>query len=149
MSKILANFRETDLAVDFFDDPIDEKWLKACNLEFRKIKGDSCKHWFLWIGNTIPGAVQFFGAESLGIEIAQEEKEESRWFCWLVQNHGRPNCEKSIFMRFLFNKGHLIELVEALTGQEWNPNLVINGVLYSENTPWPVESNVTISRFVE
>lgn len=118
--------------IDYFDDPISEQWLKEIKMESRTLKCDKFKHWFLWIGACIPGAVQFFGNESLALELSQDDQNENRYFCWLVQDHNKPGCAKSIFMRFLFNKGDFILLLEALTGQEWNPGLIINGTLYDQ-----------------
>lgn len=118
--------------IDYFDDPISEEWLKEIKLEPRTLKGDKFKHWFLWIGACIPGAVQFFGNESLALELSQDDQDEKRYFCWLVQDYNKPGCAKSIFMRFLFNKGDFILLLEAITGEEWDPQMIVNGTLYAE-----------------
>lgn len=119
------------MIIEFLDEPISEKWLKEIQLESRNIKGDPYKHYFFWIGNCIPGAIQLWGADSLALEISQDE-DPLRWYCWIVQDYNKPGCAKSVFARFLFNKGDFMELAEALTGQEWDASNILPGGILIE-----------------
>jgi hypothetical protein len=87
------------------------------------------KHWLLWLGDATAERHSFASYEDIGIELApcwwKNHKDEDagdigQWFCWL-RNDSAGRYHRFIHIRHLHTVGELILLIEAITGQGWDP----------------------------
>lgn len=106
---------------------ITEDWLREIGFKWHQFDRQPAKHWLLWLGDAI--ASKTTGYEDLGIELApawwqnrhgDDMGDVGGWNCWLrADSAGRYH--RFIHVRHLHRQSDLIALVEALTGQAWNP----------------------------
>lgn len=96
---------------------ISEDWLRAVGFKWHQLEGQPGKHWLLWLGR--PGEI-----ESIGLEIAARayvREDPPGWFCWLRSDVAR-RYGRFIHVRTVRTRLDVIRLVEAITGQPWNPD---------------------------
>lgn len=104
-------------------EPLTEDWLREVGFKWHQLERQPHKHWVLWLGSCVGDA-----AESLGLEVSPSCL--GGWHCWfrsdLSHRYGR-----FIHIRELHTRADLIRLVEAISGQEWNPALHLYGTARS------------------
>ncbi len=99
------------------DLPITEDWLREVKFGWHQLERQTDKHWLLWLGSAIDDRMTCY--EDLGIEVSPVRGNDE-WFCWLrADTAGRYH--RFIHIRYMRTRGDLITLIEALTGQTWNP----------------------------
>lgn len=112
-------------------EPITEDWLKEAGFKWHQFDRQPDKHWLLWLGGAIPGFMTCY--EDLGIEVAPTTG--GQWFCWL-RGDSSGRYHRFIHIRHLDTTDQLVRLIEALTGQEWEP---ANNLVGSMRTPEQAE----------
>jgi hypothetical protein len=109
--------------------PITEDWLKSAGFKWHQLERQPHKHWLLWLGDATAERHSFTSYEDIGIELApcwwkSREGEAAgpigKWFCWL-RDDSAGRYHRFIHIRHLRTVGELILLIEATTGQRWNP----------------------------
>lgn len=112
-------------------EPITEDWLCAAGFKWHQHERQTTKHWLLWIGEVIRernGAMVCY--EDLGIEVAHGAwggpGQSDEWFCWL-RSDAAHRYHRFIHLRSLATQDELIAIVEAISGQPWNPDHHIYG----------------------
>ncbi len=97
---------------------IDEGWLRHVGFLWHQHERQPTKHWILWLGR----AIAFCDSQELGIEVASGAAVERRdeWFCWLRSDLAH-RYHRFIHVRHLRTRAEVVRLVEALTGQAWDP----------------------------
>src|SRR4051812_18995614 len=101
------------------DSAITEDWLRDVGFRYHTLDRAPNRHWLLWCGGQ-PGSLQSF--EDLGVEVMLDHDHEKRpfFYCWLRGDYsGRYS--RFIHIRHMSMQAELIRLVEAITGQDWNP----------------------------
>lgn len=116
--------------------PITEERLREAGFQWHQLERQPDKHWGLWLGSAIED--KLVSAEDLGIEVAPRWWKNSKgeqvgdvgtWHCWLrADTAGRYH--RFIHVRPLRMMEELVSLVEALTGQPWNPANHLYGNVY-------------------
>lgn len=115
--------------------PITEEWLKAIGFKWSRIDRQPSQHWILWIGDALRKNGSLIDTEDLGIELAAcwwpnqvggIGGTEGQWFCWLRSDTARMY-GRFIHVRHLHHQEEVIQLIEALSGQPWDPSNVIYG----------------------
>ncbi len=113
-------------------EPITEDWLRAVGFKWHQFDRQPEKQWLLWVG----AASGQWGcsSEDLGIELAPGSYDVAAdnhdgWFCWLRADSSH-RYSRFIHIRRLTTRGEVIELVEALTGSGWNPDLHLYGAVH-------------------
>jgi hypothetical protein len=115
-------------------DPICEDWLKAVGFKWHQLERQPDKHWLLWLGSAIGDGRMFCDTEDLGVEVAPCR--EGSWFCWLRSDAG-GRYHRFIHVRHIRTIGDLIGLIEALTGQSWDPgNNWYGAMVTPERAAW-------------
>ena len=120
--------------------PITEDWLKDVGFKWHQFDRQPGKHWLLWPGDAVAGDGPAFSSfEDIGIEVADMRYQNSAgdtvgreaWFVWF-----RGDCagryHRFIHVRHMRWRHELIKLVEAVSGQDWNPE---NHLYGSVRTP--------------
>lgn len=106
---------------------ITEEWLRSVGFRWHQLERQPDKHWLLWLGSCIEANT--IGMEDLGLELApawwknrngEDVGKVGRWHCWLRADTGSLY-GRFIHVRYLRTQDELIALVEALTGQRWDP----------------------------
>lgn len=109
---------ETTPAVDT-SAPITEAWLRAVGFKWHQLDRQPTRQWLLWLDRN---------TEDLGLELAYAGDHFRDWFCWLrADTAGRYH--RFIHVRHVRTIGEVIALVEALSGQDWDPRNHIGGSL--------------------
>jgi hypothetical protein len=110
-------------------DPITEDWLKSAGFKWHQLERQPDKHWLLWLGDATRERHSFTSYEDIGIELApcwwKNRKDENvgdvgSWFCWF-RDDAAGRYHRFIHIRHLRTVGELIHLIEAITGQTWDP----------------------------
>lgn len=107
------------------DEPISEEWLRAAGFRWHQLDRQPDKHWLLWLGHAMPAGF-LVATEDIGIELAPSF--DGTWFCWLRSDVSH-RYGRFIHIRHLFRTGEVIRLIEALTGQGWNPSNNLYGTM--------------------
>lgn len=112
---------------------ITEDWLREAGFKWHQLDRQPDKHWLLWLGDAINGVRGFTSFEDLGIELAptwftKEGEQPESWHCWL-RSDAAGRYHRFIHVRHLKTTDELIALIEALTGQKWEPANVWYGSL--------------------
>jgi hypothetical protein len=104
-------------------DLITEDWLKSVGFRWHQLERQPNKHWLLWLGESA-GQGRMTWMEDLGIEVAfgayVGPGQPDNWFCWL-RSDAAGRYHRFIHLRHIDNQAELIALVEAISGQTWNP----------------------------
>ena len=120
--------------------PITEEWLKAVGFKWHQLDRQPSKHWLLWLGDALSGeGPAFTSFEDIGIELADMRYQNSSgeivgreaWFCWF-RGDSAGRYHRFIHVRHLRWQDEVTKLVEAITGQGWNPE---NHLYGSARTP--------------
>lgn len=119
------------------DDSITEDWLKSSGFRWHQMDRQPDKHWLLWLGGAIPDRMTSF--EDLGLEVAprwwknrngDDVGEVGSWHAWLrADTSGRYH--RFLHIRAVRTRGEIIGLVEALSGQPWDPDNHWGGMVYT------------------
>lgn len=118
------------------DDPITEDWLREVGFRWLQMDRQPDKHWLLWIGDAVRAIDGSLTAtEDIGIELAPVDKDRQQWFCWF-RSDASHRYGRFIHVRHLRWQRELIALVEACSGQAWNPAYHRHGAMH---TPKQVE----------
>lgn len=122
------------------DAPITEDWLKSAGFKWHQLERQPSKHWLIWLGDAGGGG----DFEDIGVEVASMRYENGRgemigreeWFVWF-----RSDCagryHRFIHVRHMRFQHELVKLVEAVSGQDWNPE---NHLYGSVRTPSRAEA---------
>lgn len=120
--------------------PITEDWLKAAGFKWHQFDLQPDKHWLLWLGDALKESSRLTSFSDIGLELApawwKNRNDEDignvgAWHCWFRADvAGRYH--RFIHIRHLKSTGDLILLIEAITGQLWNPQ---NNLYGSMRTP--------------
>jgi hypothetical protein len=118
------------LAID--PEPITEEWLRSVGFKWHQFDRQPKKQWLLWVGQA--SGQWGRSADDLGVELAPgsydaERNDRTGWFCWLRADTSH-RYSRFIHVRRLRTRGEVIALVEALTGQPWNPELHMYGSVH-------------------
>lgn len=98
--------------------PITEDWLRSAGFKWHQLERQPDKHWLLWLGSAMP--MGFLCAiEDIGVEVAPVGR-GLEWFCWL-RSDASHRYGRFVHIRHMATTGELVRLIEALTGQVWNP----------------------------
>lgn len=135
--------------------PITEQWLKEAGFKWHQLDRQPHKHWLLWLGDAIEGVRGFTCFEDLGIELAPSWWENDSgenvgdvesWHCWLrADTAGRYH--RFIHVRYLKTTEDLVALIEALTGQKWDPsNNWYGSMVTPERAAWLREERKRLDR---
>jgi hypothetical protein len=115
------------------DGLISEEWLKSVGFRWHQLERQPDKHWLLWLGGAIDGGM-FTSFEDLGLELApnayQGRDKPRAWFCWLRGDTSHLYA-RFIHVRHLRTQEEVCKLVEALSGQDWNPENHWGGRAYT------------------
>lgn len=108
--------------------PLTEDWLREVGFKWHQHDRQPSKHWLLWLGDAIPDHLVSF--EDIGLELAPNRNGQ-QWFCWL-RGDTAGRYHRFIHIRHLKTRQEVIDLVQALTSQPWNPD---NHLYGSARTP--------------
>jgi hypothetical protein len=102
--------------------PITEAWLKEVGFKWHQVNLQPDKHWLLWLGDAIRERddSSFTSYEDIGIELARWLGDDPSWFCWF-RSDAAGRYHRFIHLRHLRYQHEVIALVEAVTGQPWDP----------------------------
>lgn len=114
---------------EIMSEEIAEDWLRAVGFKWHNLERQPDKHWLLWLGGATRGDQMFAGHEDLGVEVTPSR--DGMWFCWLRSDVAH-RYSRFLHVRHLRTRVELIKLIEALTGQTWNP---ANNLYGSMRTP--------------
>jgi hypothetical protein len=113
------------------DLPITEAWLRSVGFKWHQFDRQPNRQWLIWVG----AASGEWGCsdQDLGVEVApmrsRPDGEDERWFCWL-RSDSSHRYSRFIHVRHIRSRGDVIALIEALTGQPWNPELHLYGSVH-------------------
>lgn len=120
----------------FPDTPISEDWLKEVGFKWHQLDRQPTKHWLLWLGDAVRESEggSWCTYEDIGIELAQglplRGDIAPQWFCWF-RSDAAGRYHRFIHVRHLSSCDEVIKLVEAITGQTWNPENHLYGSCHS------------------
>jgi hypothetical protein len=102
--------------------PITEDWLKSAGFKFHQLERQPDRHWLLWLGDATRERHSFTSWEDIGIEVARcaWKDRADRWFCWF-RSDSAGRYSRFIHIRHMSRINDLIRLIEAITGQTWDP----------------------------
>lgn len=107
------------------NEPISEEWLRESGFRWHQLERQPNKHWLLWLGSAMPTG--FMAAtEDIGVEVTPSN--DRTWFCWLRSDVSH-RYGRFIHIRHIESTGELVRLIEALTGQRWDPGNNICGTM--------------------
>jgi hypothetical protein len=117
------------------EDSITDEWLKGVGFKWHQLERQPNKHWLLWLGDAV-GQGLFTSFEDIGIEVtsgqylnsAGELVGDPKWFSWL-RSDAAGRYHRFIHLRHISTRGELIALIEAISGQAWNPSNHLYGSL--------------------
>lgn len=98
--------------------PLTEDWLKEVGFKWHQHNRQPGKQWLLWLGRAIPD--HNIDTEDLGLEISGSGRDPYAWSCWLRSDTAH-RYHRFIHLRYLKTRQEVIDLVQALTSQPWNP----------------------------
>jgi len=98
--------------------------LKSVDFKWHQFDRQPSKQWLLWLASAF--ADGFTGMEDLGIDLA--ENHDGTWFCWLRGDYC-SRYSRFVHIRHIRTQEEVIKLVEALTGQAWNPENHLYGAV--------------------
>lgn len=113
------------------NDPITEDWLREVGFKWHQFDRQPNKQWLLWLGS----ACGEWGCstEDVGIELApmasRAVDNDERWFCWLRSDLSH-RYSRFLHVRHIRARRDVIAMVEAITGQPWNPELHLYGSVH-------------------
>lgn len=118
--------------------PISEDWLKSVGFKWHQFDRQPAKHWLLWLGDAAGGGM-FTSHEDIGIEVTTMRYENGRgemvgrdeWFVWF-RSDAAGRYHRFIHVRHMRWQDELVKLIEAISGQDWNPE---NHLYGSVRTP--------------
>lgn len=115
-------------------DPITEEWLKAVGFRWDEWERSGGKHWTLWFGDVANESFSSF--EDLGLELAPPSQDRAGnpsggWFCWLRSDFAHKY-GRFIHLRHVHVIGDVIQIIVALTGQDWHPERHLYGAIRTE-----------------
>jgi hypothetical protein len=118
--------------------PITEDWLKEVGFKWHQLDRLPDKHWLLWLGGGLNEGKSMTCYSDIGLEVApafwknasgEDAGSVREWFCWFrADTAGRYS--RFIHIRHLTWAHELIALIEAITGQKWEPANNIYGSMH-------------------
>lgn len=115
--------------------PITEEWLRSVGFKWHQLERQLSKMWTLWLGDCTRTTISSF--EDLGIEVSDNQNfpKPGAFSVFLRADHaGRYS--RFIHIRYVYTQEEVILLIEALTGQRWDP---ANNLYGSMRTPEQAE----------
>jgi hypothetical protein len=107
------------------NEPITEEWLRESGFKWHQLDRQPEKHWLLWLGAAVrarDGSLTSY--EDIGIELASGayagRDRPPEWFCWF-RSDAAGRYHRFIHLRHLRLRSDVIAIVEALSGQAWDP----------------------------
>lgn len=110
---------------------LSEEWLKSAGFKWHQLERQPAKMWTLWLGGCTRTGISSF--EDLGIEVADNGgyPKPGAFTVFLRADHaGRYS--RFIHIRYVYSQEEVIAIIEALTGQKWDP---ANNIYGSMHTP--------------
>ncbi len=106
--------------------PITEDWLKSVGFKWHQLDRQPSKHWLLWLGSAVG---MFADIEDIGVQVADMRFKNSAgdivgreaWFVWF-RGDSAGRYHRFIHVRHMRWQHELIKLIEAVSGQDWNPD---------------------------
>lgn len=118
------------LGTEDLREPITEDWLKSVGFKWHQGERQPYKHWLLWCGASARSRRMLASIEDIGIELApawwqnrngEDLGEIGAWHVWFRSDvAGRYG--RFLHVRHMECQDEIIKLVEAVTGQDWNPD---------------------------
>lgn len=108
------------------EDKLTEEWLRSVGFKWHQLERQPAKMWTLWLGDCTRTGLSSF--EDLGIEVSDNGKypQPGAWSVWLRGDYaGRYS--RFIHIRYVYTRREVIRLIEALTGQAWEPANILYG----------------------
>lgn len=102
---------------------ITEEWLRDMGFRWHQLERQPHKHWVLWLADAIAGA----GHSDLGIELSPTGHDDE-WFCWLRSDTAH-RYHRFIHVRYLTLQREVVQLIEAIAGQDFRKEHVWYGAL--------------------
>jgi hypothetical protein len=104
---------------------ITEDWLREVGFKWHQLDRQPEKHWLLWIGDAVRARDHSLTSyEDIGIELAggsyAGRDKAPGWFCWF-RSDGAGRYHRFIHLRHLTDRSEVLNIVEALSGQPWDP----------------------------
>jgi hypothetical protein len=94
-------------------------WLKEVGFRWHQLERQADKQWLLWLGGAIRDRLTSF--EDLGLELSPRiVGNNATWHCW-VRADTSHRYSRFLHIRPVSTRAEVIRLVEALSGQAWNP----------------------------
>ena len=110
---------------------ISEEWLKSVGFKWHQLERQPSKMWTLWLGDCTRTGISSF--EDLGIEVMDNGNyPKPGAFSVFLRADMYHRYSRFIHIRYVYTQDEIIALVEALTGQKWNP---ANNIYGSMRTP--------------
>jgi hypothetical protein len=96
--------------------------LKSVGCRFHQLERQPDKHSLLWLGDATRERHSFTNWEDIGLEVARcaWKNRAETWFCWF-RSDSAGRYSRFIHIRNLSTTADLVRLIEALTGQTWDP----------------------------
>ncbi len=114
-------------------DPITEDWLRSVGFKWHQVERQPEKHWVLWLGGCLvdeQGRRELFTSfEDIGLELCSGAIDD-RWFCWF-RGDSAHRYHRFIHIRHLRFQRELVALIEAITGQAWDPANNLYGSMHT------------------
>lgn len=106
-------------------DLITEDWLKQIGFRWHELERQNCKQWLLWLADTFRTRGDMVDTEDLGIELSRMDTRDA-WHCWLRADTAHKY-SRFLHIRHLRTQQELIQMIEGITGQQWNPENNVYG----------------------
>jgi hypothetical protein len=124
------------------NEPITEDWLKSAGFRHHQLDRQPDKHWLLWLGAATRERHSFTCYEDIGIELApcswknhkgDDVGDVGSWFCWF-RSDSAGRYSRFLHIRHLRTVHDLVRLIEAITGQQWDPANNLYGSMRKSET---------------
>lgn len=116
---------------------ITEKWLRDSGFKWHQFDRQPDKHWLLWLGWGSDNRSMCI--QDIGIELApawwqnrngDDVGQVGSWHCWF-RSDTAGRYHRFLHVRHVTQINEISKLVEAITGNEWNPDNHFYGNCYT------------------
>jgi len=103
---------------------ITDEWLAEVGFKWHQFDRQPTKHWLLWLGDAQADRTVCYC--DIGLEVSRMSSRDEEWFCWF-RSDAAGRYHRFIHVRHIKTQADIISLVEAITGQSWQPENHIAG----------------------